>query len=225
MNRTLRVFSLGVIDYTSALGLQKRLVPLRQAQQIPDTLLLLEHPSVITMGRRTHNENFLFPPEFYKEKKIKVIEIDRGGDLTFHEPGQLVAYFIFDLKQHGGVREFVYKVEESLIDAVQNISGVKCGRDAINTGVYVGNNKLAAIGFSIKHGVSMHGFALNLNNDLDTAKYIVPCGLKERGVTSLVRETGKTMERPQADRAVIGSVKTRFQFDEIVTLQNEKDLY
>ena len=187
------VVHLGSIDYGSALRLQEHLVELRKQDRIGNVLLLLEHPPVITLGRNANNGNIVAPREFLAGKGVEVFEINRGGDVTFHGPGQLVGYPIFDLRSFPdkiGVIEFVRRIEEALIRTcihyeieTQRIKGL--------TGVWTtSERKIAAIGVHISRGVSSHGFALNVTTDLDYFKLIVPCGLT-KPVTSIEFETGK----------------------------------
>ena len=187
------VVHLGSIDYGSALRLQEHLVELRKQDRIGNVLLLLEHPPVITLGRNANNGNIVAPREFLAGKGVEVFEINRGGDVTFHGPGQLVGYPIFDLRSFPekiGVIEFVRRIEEALIRTcihyeieTQRIKGL--------TGVWtMTERKIAAIGVHISRGVSSHGFALNVTTDLDYFKLIVPCGLT-KPVTSIEFETGK----------------------------------
>jgi lipoate-protein ligase B len=183
----MRVLELGVQPYGAALELQLRLVAARRAGEIPDTLLLLEHPAVITCGRGTRVGHILADEETLAARGIEVVEVGRGGDVTFHGPGQLVGYPIFDLRAEGNdVHRFLRNLEEALIRALARF-GVDAGRVPELTGVWVGNEKVAAIGVGVKRWVSYHGFALNVDVDLGDFDLIVPCGLHGRGVTSLAR--------------------------------------
>jgi lipoyl(octanoyl) transferase len=209
------VVHLGTIDYASALRLQEHLVELRKQNRIPNTLLLLEHPAVITLGRNADDSNIVVSRDVLAERGVDVYEINRGGDVTFHAPGQLVGYPIFDLRsftEKVGVIEFVRRIEEALIRTcihygieTQRIAGmtgvwtkaeppaVESGNSKIETAV--SERKIAAIGVHISRGVSSHGFALNVTTDLAGFQLIVPCGLT-KPVTSIEFETGKhpTME-------------------------------
>ncbi len=179
------VLDLGLIGYRQAYELQTRLHAARVAGEIPDTLLLLEHPPVITLGKGARAEHLLFSPEFYAQRGVEVCPTDRGGDVTCHMPGQLVGYPIFDLRAHGrDLHLFLRQLEEVLIRTLHEY-GVEALRSPGYTGVWVGNEKIAAIGIKVARWVSMHGFALNVNNDLGLFGLIVPCGIADRGVTSL----------------------------------------
>ena len=198
------VLHLGMVPYATALELQRTLLALRKANRIENTLLLLEHPPVITLGRNAKLENVLASPEFLSQRGVELHEIDRGGDVTFHGPGQLVAYPIFDLRSFDpkvGAVEFVRKLEEILIRTCGDY-GIGAQRIKGLTGVwtYALRNKpeakIAAIGVHISRAVTTHGFALNVNTDLDYFTMIVPCGLTNKQVTSMQRELQKqlTME-------------------------------
>lgn len=184
----LQVHWLGNIDYASAWQLQRDLVQQRRTGDIPDTLLLLEHqPPVITLGRAAHAEHLLKPPEDLQRMGIQLIETDRGGDITYHGPGQLVGYPILDLREHGrDVHLYLRQLEEVIIIALSHF-GIAGHRKEGLTGVWVGEEKVAAIGIKVSHWITMHGFALNVCPDLSHFDLIVPCGIRDKGVTSLQR--------------------------------------
>ena len=205
------VLHLGVVDYATALRLQETLVELRKQERVPNVLLLLEHPPVITLGRNAKPSNVVASREFLAGKGVEVFEINRGGDVTFHGPGQLVAYPIFDLRSFSpklGAVDYVRKLEEVLMRTCAQY-GIETQRIKGMTGVWTtpveaglppatvsgklatsGERKIAAIGVHISRGVTSHGFALNVNTDLDYFKLIVPCGLTGKAVTSIQLETG-----------------------------------
>lgn len=198
------VVFLGRVDYRTALGYQRRMVELRRAGSIPDVLLLLEHPPVLTLGRNKGREHVLLSDEQLHANGVEVIETDRGGDVTYHGPGQLVGYPIFDLRgplRAGGKRlgpvDFVRQIEEALIRTAADY-GVVAERCAGRTGVWtkphgrVAEKKLAAIGIHVSMGITSHGFALNVTTDLNDFGWIVPCGISDRGVTSLEMESRDT---------------------------------
>lgn len=180
---------LGVLAYDEALALQNRLHDLRVENKINNTILILEHPPVITMGIRGKENNVLADPEILKKQGVDVHQINRGGDVTYHGPGQLVLYFIFHLREAGlSIHDLVFGVEDSLIALLDKQYGIKARReDKHFTGIWVGNEKIMAAGLSVGHGVSMHGFAININTDLTHFSWINPCGIVGRGVTSLSR--------------------------------------
>lgn len=191
--RVINVLYLGRVDYSIALELQQTLVRLVKEGRISHTLLLLEHPPVITMGRNAGTQNIVASSEFLTANGVELHETDRGGDVTFHGPGQLVGYPIFDLRAFEpriGAVDFVRKLEEVLIRTCGDL-GVVTERIPGLTGVWTQNDppgKIAAIGVHISRAVASHGFALNVNTNLDYFKLIVPCGISDKPVTSLERE-------------------------------------
>jgi len=175
---------LGRIDYARALQLQQRLVGDRKQGLVPDQLLLLEHPHVITMGRNGHAENLLADEDIMARAGIGFYPTDRGGDVTYHGPGQLVGYPILDLRDwQRDVGAYVRAVEETIILTLAEY-GIEAGRIPKLTGVWVAERKIAAIGVHLSRWVTSHGFALNVSTDLSYFQYIVPCGLT-RPVTSM----------------------------------------
>jgi lipoyl(octanoyl) transferase len=192
----LSVLHLGRIDYATGLALQKTLVELRHQQRIGNVLLLLEHPPVLTLGRNSSRENILASDELLSARGVEVHEINRGGDVTYHGPGQLVGYPIFDLRSFSprlGAVDYVRKLEEVLIRACGDY-GIPTHRIAGRTGVWtvaggaVQEKKIAAIGVHISRGITSHGFAWNVTTDLRDFNLIVPCGIADRDVTSLELE-------------------------------------
>ncbi len=172
--------------------MQRDLWNRRVAGEIPDQLLLLEHPPVITLGRGFHPENLLAPVERLKALGVEVVEADRGGDVTYHGPGQLVGYAIIDLQpDRMDVIHYLRDLEEVLIRVLARL-GITGGRLAGCTGVWVEDRKIAAIGVKISRWITYHGFALNVNTDLSAFDLIIPCGLRDARVTSLARELGSS---------------------------------
>ncbi len=187
------VVQLGTVDYATALRLQRSLVDLRKQRTIGDVLLLLEHPPVITLGRNADATNVLASRDALAARGVEVFECDRGGDVTFHGPGQLVGYSVFDLRGFEprlGAVEYVRRVEEALIRSCADFA-IEAERVAGLTGVWTAGGKIAAIGVHISRGVTSHGFALNVTTDLDYFRLIVPCGVTDRAVTSIAREIGR----------------------------------
>jgi lipoate-protein ligase B len=173
---------LGTMEYGTAWELQKALVQRRISGEIPDVLLLVEHPEVITLGVRGKQDDVF-------TSDVPVFKIERGGEATYHGPGQLVGYPIFSLKEWPGVMDFVRKLEEVIIRASRDI-GAEAGRSA-QTGVWVGQRKLASIGLAVKNGVTYHGFAVNVCTDLSRFMLLKPCGMEGSVMTSLSVSTGK----------------------------------
>src|SRR4051812_47739751 len=200
------VVQLGRIDYATGLSLQQTLVDLRKREEIPNTLLLLEHTPVITLGRNAKRSHVLASDDFLRQRGVELCECDRGGDVTFHGPGQLVGYPIFDLRSFTddkgerktlGAVEFVRRMEEALIRTCLDY-GIPTERVAGMTGVWTQSSpqsKIAAIGVHISRGVTSHGFALNVTNEpLDYFPLIVPCGIATKPVTSIEKEADSVPE-------------------------------
>jgi len=205
--RELVVRRLGRIRYAEGLALQERLVRERQQGAIPDTLLLLEHEPVFTLGRNARQENVLFPADSLRGRGFDVFETGRGGDVTYHGPGQIVGYPILDLSpDRRDVHRYVRDIEEVMIRACADFGVTACRVPGL-TGCWIGEEKLGAIGVRISRWVTSHGFALNVDLDLAPFRLIVPCGIKERGVTSLSLQLGRSvpleavMDRLQAHTA------------------------
>ena len=194
--RTLNVRRLGCIPYGAGLELQADLVARRQAQQIPDTLLILEHEPVFTLGRNACRQNLLLPEPVLRQRGFEVSDTGRGGDVTYHGPGQVVAYPILDLSpDRRDVHRYVRDLEEVMIRTAADF-GVVAGRIQRLTGVWVGDRKLGAIGVRIARWVTSHGIALNVSTDLSAFELIVPCGIPGRGVTSLERCLQHSVDLP-----------------------------
>jgi lipoyl(octanoyl) transferase len=185
--KPIEVRRLGLVPYTEAVALQRELVGRRQAGQIGDLLLLLEHPHVVTLGARGNaaRQHIVVPEATLAARGVEVHETGRGGDVTYHGPGQVVGYPILDLRpDRCDVHLYVRDLEEVLIRVAADY-GVSASREPGLTGVWVGREKLAAIGVRISRWVTSHGFAFNVAPDLDFFKMIIPCGIVDRGVTSL----------------------------------------
>lgn len=187
---------LGRVDYQNAVEVQERLMSLRQNGKACDTLILLEHPPVLTVGRRGSEANILVPVETLRANGVGVHEVSRGGDVTYHGPGQIVGYPVFNLGNFGkDIKDFVWKIEEVIIRLLKNEFGIEAFRDEKKyTGVWVGDNKITAIGIAVKKWVTMHGFAFNVNTDLSHFQWINPCGITDKGVTSLQKLVGEKLD-------------------------------
>lgn len=187
---------LGLMDYAEALRIQERLLALRQEGGIDDTLLLVEHPAVLTLGRRGEYSHILASRELLEESGVSIYEVNRGGDVTYHGPGQLVGYPIMDLARQGkDIKKFVWNIEEVFIRLLEQEFGIIAHRDENKyTGVWIGNEKITAIGIAVKRWVSMHGFAFNVNTRLEDFGWIVPCGLSDRGITSVQKLLGRPVD-------------------------------
>ena len=193
--RQLEVRRLGLIGYQAALALQRELVEDRRANRVPDLLLLLQHPPVITLGVRSEiaRANVVATSERLAELGVEVHETGRGGDVTYHGHGQIVGYPILDLRpDRCDVHRYVRDLEEVMIRACSDYR-ISATRIAGLTGTWVGAEKIGAIGIRISRWITSHGFAFNVGTDLDHFKLIVPCGISDRGVTSLEQLTGRTI--------------------------------
>jgi lipoate-protein ligase B len=187
------VAQMGQVPYAQALALQQELRDLRQADAIPDALLVLEHPPVYTRGRRTEPGDLPLGEDWYAAHGIEVCDADRGGRVTYHGPGQLVAYPIMRI---GGVREFVCTLEAAMVAALADQGVAAEARDTPFTGVWCGDAKIGAIGVHVSRHVTTHGLAVNVDNELQPFEWIVPCGMDRVRVTSVARETGADRSLP-----------------------------
>jgi lipoate-protein ligase B len=212
-----RALRLGRVGYGEAWELQRRLVAARVAGEIPDVLILVEHPHVYTLGRGGHAENVLLDEATLSRIGAELFWVDRGGDVTYHGPGQLVGYPIVHLERLGkDVHQHLRRIEETLIRALADF-GLEGRRDPAYTGVWVGPEetaeKVAAIGVRVSRWVTSHGFALNVDPDLSYFDHIIPCGIRRRGVTSLARLLGRPVSRPEAEAAVLRHFAEVFEVD------------
>jgi lipoate-protein ligase B len=181
------IIDLGLMDYTKAWDLQHHLWSKRVEEKLPDLLLLLEHPHVITLGRRGNRSHLIVSPEVLEAMKIPIIHVERGGDITYHGPGQIVVYPILDLKDYGyRLVRYVDQLEEVVLRVLRDF-GIEGGRDPSNRGVWVDGEKIASVGVAIKRGVSFHGMALNYETDLKYFDLIHPCGLEGKRMTTMAR--------------------------------------
>ncbi|MBW8860776.1 MAG: lipoyl(octanoyl) transferase LipB [Acidobacteria bacterium] len=213
--RVLDVRKLGLVSYQDALALQRSLVDDRRAGRIGDTLLLLEHPHVITLGVRGGRSHVLAGPEALAARGVEIHETGRGGDVTYHGPGQIVGYPILDLNpDRRDVHRYVRDLEEVLILTAADY-GIDAGRVPGLTGVWVGNDKLAAIGVRIARWITSHGFAFNVETNLDYFGLIVPCGIADRGVTSLSRLLGRPVELADVEQHIVNHFNNVFQFSHL----------
>ncbi|MBA3578526.1 MAG: lipoyl(octanoyl) transferase LipB [Gemmatimonadaceae bacterium] len=183
------VVSLGTVPYADALELQRSVAAQRISGEVSeDVLLLMEHPPVVTLGRSTRNANLTASPELLKARGVELFEVERGGDVTFHGPGQLVGYPIIDLKRHKeDLHWYLRTVEQALIDTLEAL-GIAAGRNTGYTGVWTGGKKIASIGVHARDWVTWHGFALNVTTDLSYFDLMVPCGIPDVTMTSVARE-------------------------------------
>ena len=195
-NKTCLLLRLGVTDYPEAQDLQRDLARRRAEGTLPDTLLLLQHPHAYTLGRRAGPSDVLLEADGLDEIGARVYDTDRGGEATYHGPGQLVGYPIVDVRPLGGARGYVRTLETLLIDTLEDFGIVAEHRDGL-PGAWVGDEKIAFIGVRISRGIATHGFALNVNPDLSYFNHIVPCGIEGLVVTSMKRVLGSPVSLEQ----------------------------
>jgi lipoyl(octanoyl) transferase len=209
--KQLLVCRAGCVEYDEAWSLQQRLAEARRLDRVPDVLLLLEHPHTYTLGRRGNENNILLPSEELQRRDIAVHRVDRGGDVTYHGPGQLVGYPILRLPaERLNYVRYIRDVECALLNAVRDL-GVPAHLQEGFSGVWVGSEKVCAIGVKIDaYGVTSHGFALNVDVDLSYFGHIIPCGITDKGVTSLDRLLRRRVSRRRVENAVIHQLSETF---------------
>jgi len=185
---------LGLMTYNEAWNIQLKINEAVRQNKLPDVLLLVEHPPVLTVGRDGKENNLLFPPEYFSNLSVEVFNVDRGGDVTYHGPGQLVGYPILDLKARGrDLLQYIRTLEKSVINLLAQYD-IQAGTIPGLTGVWAGNEKICAIGVGARAWVTKHGFALNVNTNLEHFSWIVPCGLRNKGVTSMEKLLGHYLD-------------------------------
>lgn len=190
------VINLGRMEYAKALEVQQEKWEKVSKEEERDTLFLVEHPPVLTLGVRGKKENILIPEDELIKLGVSIQQVSRGGDVTYHGPGQIVGYPVMNLKHFGrDIHYYVERIENTFIKLLKDDYGITADRgDKTYTGVWVGNNKITAIGIQVKRWTTMHGFAFNVNTNLSHFNWIVPCGLTDRGVTSLEKLTNKKQD-------------------------------
>ncbi len=213
MNRKLRYYNLELLEYKKAWDLQYQIHSLRVNNQIEDTLILLEHPNTYTLGKTAHIKNLIVDKEFLEKHSVSVFNIDRGGDITYHGPGQLVGYPIINLSEwYQDSHKYLRNLEEVLIKVCEEY-GLKAKRNEKYTGVWIEDRKIAAIGIKISRWITMHGFAFNVNTDLNLFNGIIPCGISDKAVTSLEKELGRNFQISEVKEKVINHFKEVFDYD------------
>ena len=218
MTPSLEIRRLGVVPYAAAADMQRALVEERRAGRVPDLLLLLEHPHVVTLGvkRQQARSHLAATPESLAARGVELHESGRGGDVTYHGPGQLVGYPILDLRpDRCDVHRYVRDLEEVMIRAAGQF-GILAGRVPGLTGTWVGRDKLGAIGVRIARWITSHGFAFNVTTDLDYFTLIVPCGIADRGVSSLARLLGRPVAMAEAEGAVVRHFAHVFGYQTVI---------
>lgn len=219
-NRTLTYCNLGLIDYQECWNLQKEIFNRRYNNEISDVLFLLEHPHTYTLGKIADKNNLISSKKYLDDNKISVYDIDRGGDITYHGPGQIVGYPIINLNEwEKDAHKYLRALEEVLIE-VCNEFGLNAERNSSYTGVWIENKKIAAIGIKISRWITMHGFAFNVNTDLSLFQGIIPCGITGKEVTSLQKELGRKLDLNQVKEMIVKKFMKVFNYGscEISTL-------
>lgn len=213
MSKTVQEFWIcdwGHTSYLESFNIQKKLRVLKIEKKIPNVFIFTDHPPVFTLGKRPCNEDFLSTKEKIESEGIEIFQSNRGGKITYHGPGQIVGYFIFDIRSlKKSIPSFVNQIEEIIILTLAEL-GLKVQRDSEHPGVWVQNKKIAALGLHFDRGVSMHGFSLNVNPDLLHYRHIVPCGIQGREVTSL-HEEGCRIEIEKLKKLLIKNTKNIFK--------------
>lgn len=214
---------LGLIDYKIAWDLQKEIFERRQKNNVNDTLFLLEHPHTYTLGKVADKENLLSTEGQLKDLGVCVYEIDRGGDITYHGPGQIVGYPIINLNNWKEDTHAYLRALEEVIILTCSEYGLKTYRNPLYTGVWIEDRKIAAIGIKVSRWITMHGFAFNVNTDLDYFGGIIPCGIKNKEVTSLKREIGKEISIMDVKEKLIKNFYEIFDYSKIIRI--DKSFY
>ena len=210
MEKKLNVIYAGRLSYSDALELQLKTQKERLENQIEDTIIFVEHPPVLTTGRRDQSHNIFVDPE---EVGAELVKTSRGGEVTYHGPGQIVGYVILDLGVYKkGIKSFVSDLEEVFIKLLKDDYSIEAYRDSKHRGVWVDDAKVTAIGLAVNHGITMHGFAFNMNPDLSHFDWIVPCGIQDKAVTSLEKLTGSTLELDIVQAQVLKHFKIVFNY-------------
>ncbi len=213
MDRKGYIIDLGLVDYQKAWDLQHQLWSRRVEEELPDVLLILEHPHVITLGRRGNRSHLIASSDVLEAMKIPIFHVERGGDVTYHGPGQMVVYPILNLKEYGyRVVRYVDQLEEVVLRVLRDF-GVEGRRDPSNRGVWVGEEKIASVGVAIKRRVSLHGIALNYETDLKYFDLINPCGLEGKKVTSMAEILGTGISRERMFERITFHFKQIFERD------------
>lgn len=218
MNKKLTYSDFEIIDYKEAWDLQKTIFELRHAGQISDVLLLLEHPHTYTLGKVAEKKNLIGSESYLSENKISVFEIDRGGDITYHGPGQIVGYPIINLVEwKQDTHKYLRALEEVIIQTCADY-GISAGRNPAYTGVWIEERKIAAIGIKVSRWITMHGFAFNINTDLALFNGIIPCGITDKAVTSLQKELNREIPLEEVKQKLVNNFKSLFEYSEVENL-------
>ncbi|RMD50872.1 MAG: lipoyl(octanoyl) transferase LipB [Ignavibacteria bacterium] len=214
-SKILNYCDLGLIDYKEAWDLQKNVFNAVHAGDLNDTFFLLEHPHTYTLGKVADRNNLIASVDYLREKGIKVYDIDRGGDITYHGPGQIVGYAIINLKTwKQDTHAYLRNLEETIIATCSDY-GLPTGRVEGLTGVWIEDRKICAIGIKVSRWITMHGFAFNVNTDLELFKGIIPCGINDKEVTSLNKELGKEFDLKEVKQKIVDNFSKLFDYDSV----------
>lgn len=206
---------LSKIDYKEAWDLQKEIFEKRVKNELIDQLFLLEHPHTYTLGKIADKNNLVGSKEYLEANNISVYDIDRGGDITYHGPGQIVGYPIINLAEwQKDTHKYLRSLEQVLIDVCIHY-GLNPSRSEKYTGVWIDDRKICAIGIKVSRWVTMHGFAFNVNTDLSLYNGIIPCGISDKQVTSLAKEIGQKVDLPEVKQIILEKFKSVFDYDEV----------
>ncbi len=217
-SRVLNYVNIGIIPYAEAWELQRNIFEKRKEGKLSDVLLLLEHPHTYTLGKVAKREHLLLTDEQLVEREISVFDIDRGGDITYHGPGQIVGYPIISLNEwNKDSHKYLRMLEQTLIDVLGEYE-IIAGRKEQLTGAWVKERKIAAIGIKISSWITMHGFALNVNTDLELFNGIVPCGIRDKDVTSMSLETGGVVSIQKVKDSLISKFFANFAYDNYIEM-------
>ncbi len=221
--RILNIINLGIEPYKKIWDFQHQLHQLRVDRKITDVFILLEHSHVYTLGKIAKNEHLLVSPQKLTDEKIDLFEIDRGGDITYHGPGQIVGYPIIKLDDlYQDIHRYLRELEEVIIQTLISY-GVRGERHPKFTGVWVGNEKIAAIGIKVSRWVTMHGFAFNINTDLNYFGKIIPCGISDKGVTSLEKILGQKQSIEEVKKNLMDNFMKIFNYHEFIVSYSIKE--
>lgn len=218
MHKKLTYCDLGTIDYKEAWELQRNIFDQRYINEIDDILLLLEHPQTYTLGKTADRQNLVGNEDYIRKNNISVYHIDRGGDITYHGPGQIVGYPIFNLNNWTkDTHKYLRALEEILIQTCADY-GLTAERNTKYTGVWIEERKIGAIGIKVSRWITMHGFAFNVNTDLSLYNGIIPCGINDKGVTSLKKELRREIDIKEVKTKILNHTLKIFEYDRLMTL-------